>query len=180
MEFSHDDYMNKTFNELVNMIKDQDELITKLNNKLEKKRATIIDLKKRIVDKPLVEALFEEDTQSDDQLPFTDEQITNTITFFHENYNWLPEQFLDPNKRCLTPITDIMDNLRDWGRCLGIKVQGDDSQILTRKQFIQYLRDEHKNKYNHIVKWNVSINECDSHKYPNGSRNKPYFHCIKK
>ena len=163
------------------MIFDRDEQIEKLQSKLQKKRETIIDLKKRIVDKPLVEALFDEERESEDSKPdYTDEQITNTISFFDDNYQWLPEKLLHPGQRCHTSIRDIYEELKDWGRCLGIPVQGEDRQILTRIQLIQYLRDEHKSRYQHIIKWNTSKFEDDSENYPNGSRNIPYFHCLKK
>jgi len=49
------------------MIFDRDEQIEKLELKIQKKRQIIVDLKKRIVDKPLVEALFEEETESEDE-----------------------------------------------------------------------------------------------------------------
>ncbi len=165
------------------MICDRDEQIEKLESKIQKKRQIIVDLKKRIVDKPLVEALFDEETesQSSDSKPeFTNEQLTNTISFFEENYQWLPEQLLQPGKRCHTSIRDIYEEIKDWGRCLGIPVQGDDRQILSRIQLIQYLRDEHKSRYQHLLKWNVSKFEDDSENYPNGSRNIPYFHCLRK
>ena len=74
MEYPHDDYMHKTFNELVNMIKVQDDLIKKLNNKIEKKRSLIVDLKKQIQDKHIVDVLFDDDSSSsEDKCNFTDE-----------------------------------------------------------------------------------------------------------
>ncbi len=163
------------------MIFDRDEQIEKLELKIQKKRQIIVDLKKRIVDKPFVEALFEEETESEDSKPdYTDEQITNTITFFDDNYQWLPEQLLHPGQRCHTSIKDIYEDLKKWGRRSFIPVQGDNRQILTRPQLIQYLREEHKSRYQHLVKWNTSKFEDDSENYPNGSRNIPYFHCLSK
>ena len=174
------DFTDYTFAQLEQMILERDEHIKKLQLKVQKKRQIIIDLKNKNEKDNIIDVLFEE-TESEDSKPdYTGEQITNTMTFFDKNYQWLPEEFLDPNKRCITSINDIMNGLRDWGRCLGIRVQGDDRQILTRPQLIQYLRDENKTRYNHRLKWKTAKYEQDSEKYPNGSRNIPYFHCLKK
>lgn len=180
MDFSHDTYMNKTFNELVNIIKVQDDLISKLNSKIQKKRTIIADLKKQIEDDNIIEVLFEEDSDDSSKPAFTDEQLTITMAFFNDNYQWLPGDLLNPDKRCLTSIKDIYDDLKEWGRCENIPVQGDNRQILTRPQLIQILREEHKNRYNNIIKWQTAKLEEESEQYPNGSRNLPYFHCMKK
>jgi len=182
MEYPHDDYMNKTFNELVNMIKVQDDLIKKLKNKIEKKKSLIVDLKKQIQDKHIVDVLFEDDSSSssEDKCNFTDEQITNTMGFFNENYQWLPPELLHSDKRCMTSIRDIYDDMKDWCRDEGLRVCGDNRQILKRPQLIQILREEHKKRYDNFVKWDVSIMEGDSENCVNGSRNLPYFHCMKR
>jgi hypothetical protein len=183
MEFSHDNYMNKTFNELVNMIKVQDGLIEKLNNKLQKKRSVIADLKQQLEDKQVIDVLFEDDdddTSSEDKNNFTDEQITHSMGFFNENYLWLPPELLHSDKRCMTGIRDIYDDLKEWSRDEGLSVQGHNRQILKRPQLIQILREEHKKRYNNFVKWDVSMIEGDSEDCVNGSRNLPYFHCMKR
>jgi hypothetical protein len=200
MEFSRDDYNNKSFNELINKVMAQDAMIKKLNNKLQKKRLVISDfeqeiqdLKKEIEylkDKKILNILFDDDDDDDDTLShdnseedknnFTDEQFTNSMGFFNDYYEWLPPELLYSDKRCMTSIKHIYDDLKEWSRDEGLSVQGSNRQILKRPQLIQFLREEHKNIYNNHVKWEVSQKEGDSEKYVNGSRNIPYFHCMKK
>jgi len=186
MEFSRDDYNNKSFNELINMIKVQDSIIEKLNNKVQKKRSVISDLKQKLHDKEVLNILFDDDdtlsqgNSEEDKNNFTDEQITNSMGFFNDYYQWLPPELLHSDKRCITSIKDIYDDLKEWSRDEGMSVQGNNRQILKRPQLIQFLREEHKNRYNNHVKWDVSFMEGDSQKYVNGSRNIPYFHCMKK
>jgi len=176
------DFTDYTFAQLEQMILERDEQIKKLQLKVQKKRQIIIDLKNKNEKDNIIDVLFEEtETESEDSKPdYTGEQITNTMTFFDDNYQWLPEQLLHPGQRCHTSIKDIYEELKEWGRGLNIPVQGDDRQILTRPQLISLLREEHKSRYQHILKWNTSKYEQDSENYLNGSRNIPYFHCLKK
>ena len=172
-------FTDYTFAQLEQMILERDQHIEKLQLKLQKKRQIIIDLKNKNEKDNIIDVLFEE-TESEDSKPdYTDEQITNTMTFFRDNYQWLPEELLYPGQRCHTSIKDIYEELKEWGRGLNIPIQGDDRQILTRPQLIPLLREEHKSRYQHILKWNTSKYEHDSENYPNGSRNIPYFHCFK-